>query len=410
MMSIKQDRDEIRPHTARVALALAAVLVSAVAFFATQSAHAQTFSVLYTFSYYRGEYPHAGVIRDPAGTLYGTTYLGGKYFGYGVVFRLTKAGRETILCYPYWQIGNGWPLGALIRDAAGNLYGTASDYDEYAPGALFKVDPAGNCTALYNFSGGADGSTPAAALTKDAAGNWYGTAKFGGVPNCGTPIHTGCGTVFMLDPAGNYTVLYSFTGGADGAWPVAALVRDGAGNLYSTASGGGAYGYGVVFKLDSAGNYTVLHSFRGGTDGGGPVAELVRDGAGNLYGTASGGGAYGYGVVFKLGAKGKYTVLYHFAGLDGANPLAGLVRDKSGNLYGTTSGGGAYGGGTVFKLNSTGQETLLYSFTGGVDGSNPAGRLLLDAAGNLFGTAENGGNFKCDSRYGCGVVFKIAPQ
>jgi uncharacterized repeat protein (TIGR03803 family) len=156
--------------------------------------------------------------------------------------------------------------------------------------------------------------------------------------------------VFKVDPTGNETTLYSFTGGADGGAPVASLVRDAAGNFYGTTSEGGAYGAGVVFQLDLTGNETVLHSFTGGADGGSPMAGLIRDAEGNLYGTASGGGAYGNGVLFELHPTGEETVLYSFTGgADGAFPDASLLPYK-GALYGTTSGGGAYGNGVVFKL------------------------------------------------------------
>jgi uncharacterized repeat protein (TIGR03803 family) len=212
--------------------------------------------------------------------------------------------------------------------------------------------------------------------------------------------------------APTYTLLYSFTGGTDGANPFAGLVRDAAGNLYGTTDGGGAGGAGVVFKLDIAGAETVLHSFIGPpTDGGFPDAGLVRDAAGDLFGTTSFGGAFDAGVVFKLDKFGKEIMLHSFAGYptDGANPYTVLVRDTAGNFYGTTLEGGPSGDGVVFKLNMAGYESVLFSFNGAMEGGNPGGGLVRDAAGNLYGTTSYGGAGGCPFGQGCGVVFKFDP-
>jgi uncharacterized repeat protein (TIGR03803 family) len=244
-------------------------------------------------------------------------------------------------------------------------------------------------------------------LIQDPAGNLYGTTHFGGATStCNPP--DGCGVVFRLSPAGTETILHSFTGGADGAAPVAGLIRDAAGNLYGTTALGGASGEGVVFKLSPSGTETVLHSFTG-PDGAHPGASLLRDAAGNLYGTTSVGGAHGNGVVFKLSPSGTETVLYSFTGgANGAFPEAALVRDAAGNLYGTTLNGGGRSFvcdhdscGVVFKVSPTGTETVLHSFTGSSDGGNPYAGLVQDAAGNLYGTAVVGGD------HGYGVVFEL---
>ena len=195
---------------------------------------------------------------------------------------------------------------------------------------------------LHTFTGGADGAHPYAGMVRDSAGNLYGTTSGGGVQ--------GYGVVFKLDEAGAETVLYSFTYGADGEFPYAALVRDPTGNLYGTTYYGGAFDAGVVFKLDTDGNETVLYSFTGAADGEFPYAGLVRDSTGNLFGTTEFGGTYGHGVVFKVGATGSETVLHNFKGADGKWPFAGLVRDSVGNLYGTTFYGGLYHHGVVFKI------------------------------------------------------------
>ncbi len=221
------------------------------------------------------------------------------------------------------------------------------------------------------------------------------------------------------------SVLHSFTGGSsDGAFPFAGLIADSAGNLYGTTQGGGASNNGVVFKLAPGGTETVLHSFTGGSDGSNPLfAGLIADGAGNLYGTTEFGGGTGCGgpgcgVVFKLTPTGSsYTVLHSFAGGsgDGANPYAGLIIDSAGNLYGTTEFGGGPGCGVVFKLAPGGTETVLHTFTGSPnDGAFPTAGLFADSGGNLYGTTAGGGappppNAPPCGGSGCGTVFKLAP-
>jgi uncharacterized repeat protein (TIGR03803 family) len=173
-----------------------------------------------------------------------------------------------------------------------------------------------------------------------------------------------------------------------------------------------------VFKLDTTGTETVLYSFTGGNDGQDPEAGLIMDATGNLYGTTAYGGGtgcggFGCGVVFKLDTTGAETVLYSFSGgNDGQDSEAGLIMDATGNLYGTTNSGGAFNFGVVFKLDTTGTETVLYSFTGGADGATPEGSLISDSSGALYGTTQNGGDSNCKSQYGfgCGVVFKLIPQ
>jgi len=376
-------------------LALGAMFVTAL--IGTPAAQAQTYTVLHKFkgAPTDGRYPEYGhLIGDSAGNLYGTTYSGGAS-GYGAVFKLDPAGTETILYSFTGEADGGFP-NAVIRDSAGNLYGTAGSGGAWNSGAVFKLDPAGTETVLYSFTGRADGAKPLAGLIRDSAGNLYGTASAGGVSEY-------TGVVFKLDTAGTETVLHTFTGGADGGDPEAGLIRDSAGDLYGTTSGGGVSHEGVVFKLDATGE-TVLYSFTGGADGSQPVGGLLRDSAGNLYGTTPYGGASGNGVVFKLDTTGTETVLYSFTGgADGSQPEAGLIQDPEGNLYGTTYYGGAPENGVVFELDTTGTETVLYSFAGGADGSNPYAGLIRDSAGNLYGTARFGGIS------GSGVVFRIQP-
>jgi uncharacterized repeat protein (TIGR03803 family) len=298
------------------------------------------------------------------------------------------------------------PAASVMRDAAGNLYGTTDSGGTSSNGTVFKVDSAGRETVLYSFTGGADGGFPAAGVIEDAAGNLYGTTINGGAFNNGT--------VFKLSSNGEETVLYSFTGGSDGGGPSAGVIRDAAGNLYGTTVNGGsslfcAKGCGTVFKLDTTGKETVLYSFTGKADGAFPTGRLTRDAAFNMYSTTQNGGANNNGTVFKLDPRGKETVLYSFPGGAQVIPLGGVIRDAAGNLYGVTELGGAFGDGTVFKLDTTGKETVLHSFTAKADGAFPIGGVIQDAAGNLYGTTSSYGNVSCDPPFGCGTVFKIVP-
>ncbi len=194
----------------------------------------------------------------------------------------------------------------------------------------------------------------------------------------------------IIDPAhAAEAVLHNFGSPPKGAGPYGGVIQDSAGNLFGTTTGGGTAGDGVVFKVDPSGRETVLHNFSG-ADGVSPEAGLIRDSSGNLYGTTVRGGVFDAGVVFKLDATGAETVLYSFCAqsgcADGSNPNAGVVRDASGNLYGTTTWGGASGNGTVYKLDTTGHQTVLYSFNGGADGGRPFGGVVLGPSGNLYGT------------------------
>ena len=258
------------------------------------------------------------------------------------------------------------PRNGLIADSAGNLYGTTSGGGASYKGVVFKLAPDGTETVLHSFPGfPSDGNSPYAGLIADSAGNLYGTTL-----SRDSVSHAG--VVFKLAPNGTAgwteTVLHSFTGfPTDGALPYAGLIADSAGNLYGATTGGGggpgASGQGVVFKLAPDGTETVLHSFTLGSGGGGPLAGLIADSAGNLYGTTQVGGASGQGVVFKLAPNGTggwtESVLYSFTGgSDGGQPFYGsLIADGAGNLYGTTVGGGASGAGVVFKLSGTGFVT-----------------------------------------------------
>jgi uncharacterized repeat protein (TIGR03803 family) len=206
------------------------------------------------------------------------------------------------------------------------------------------------------------------------------------------------------------TVIYSFSTFPYGANPYAPLIRNSAGDLFGTTSQGGEADVGIVFDLGPSGKETILHSFQGGSDGANPYSGLLLGSGGNLYGTTYQGGASNAGTVYEVSASGEETVLYSFTGgADGGNPYAGVVADSSGNLYGTAYNGGANGYGTVYKLTPAGQETVLHSFTGGADGGNPYAGLIMDSSGNLYGTAVIGGTVKYPT-YAGGVVFKLSPS
>jgi uncharacterized repeat protein (TIGR03803 family) len=245
-------------------------------------------------------------------------------------------------------------VGSLVTDLKGNFYGVSQMGGANSYGAIYKIDSARNLTVLYSFTG-TEGQNPEAGITIDQAGNLYGTTPFGGNSAC----WNGCGTLFKLDASGNFTVLHYFTGGADGNLPQSGVVLDKAGNLYGTTSVGGGSscvtgsgtGCGVVYKYGTSGNFTVLHSFTGGPDGGYPVGSPIWGPSGALYGTAAYyGDSIGDGTIFKIDAAGKFSVVHAFNGDDGSIPMSGLIRDSAGNLYGTTEQGGTYGLGTVFKL------------------------------------------------------------
>jgi uncharacterized repeat protein (TIGR03803 family) len=240
----------------------------------------------------------------------------------------------------------------------------------------------------------------------------------GGAGTCYNGIVHGCGTVFKVDSSGTETVLHSFVGNPDGEYPWGAVIGDSSGNLYGTTLEGGVFDAGTVFKLDPTGNETIMHSFSGIPDGANPYGALIRDTAGNFYGTTSLGGSAGCGgsggcgTVYKVNPNGSEKVLHSFTGgTDGMNPYGSLSRDTSGNLYGTTYGGGAgclNGCGTVFKIDDAGKETILYSFRDVPDGSGPEAGVVRDSSGNLYGTTVIGGNIDCQGP--CGTVFKIDPS
>lgn len=348
-------------------------------------------SVVYTFPQGRdGSNPDGGLVSDAQGNLYGTTYYGGTA-GQGVIFKLDSTGETALYSFQGGSDGAN-PYAGVIRDTSGNLYGTTVNGGSNGAGTVYSLSSSGTETILHNFGGSGDGANPYGGLLRDAKGNLYGTALKGGATNNGV--------VFKLDTSGNESVLYSFTGGADGGAPYSGLIFDSAGNLYGTTSAGGFNNVGAVYKVSpTTGNETVIYGFSGGGDGNDCRAALAMDAAGNLYGTTLTGGRSGKGVVFKIDPSGNESVLYNFTGgADGSSPYSPVVLGYHGNLYGTTSSGGSANAGVAYKLDSAGTETVLYSFAGGLDGGNPYSGLLATPAGVLYGTAYGSG---------AGVVYEL---
>jgi uncharacterized repeat protein (TIGR03803 family) len=415
------------------------------------------FRVLHTTDAIGGHYPNGGLLLDSSRTLFGTMAYGGAFLG-GTIYRIRTDGSdfETVLDFSGSKADGMWPQASLIRDGSGNLYGTTTIGGARNAGTVFTVRPDGSgfrvlhsfgnddvvgpsaplvldaSGYLYGTSGGlrtggvvfrlktdgtgfeilhlftpdpSDGFGPQSSLILDGSGNLYGTTRGGG--------GSGCGTVFKMRTDGtNFQVLHAFSSGSsDGSTPWASLILDGSENLYGTTLYGGSWttevggtvftllGVGTIFTLRTDGTgFTLLHSFAvRANDGAGPMAALLLDASGNLYGTTIGGGSMSRGTIFKIRKNGTdFHVLHSFAGNpgDGATPYSSLVLDDSGNLYGTTFDGGPSNVGTVFTIKTDGSAyQLLHVFAGGVsDGSNPWSSLLLDRSGQLFGTTKGGGS------------------
>jgi uncharacterized repeat protein (TIGR03803 family) len=300
----------------------------------------------------------------------------------------------------------------LIQDTAGVLYGTvgfAGNLQCVCGGVYSLVPSTGAHTTLYDFTGPVTGAGPSGSVNRDSRGNLYGTTVAGGSSQQ-------AGVVYRLSPSGQETVLHSFDQIGDA--PSAGLIGDGAGNLYGTTGFGGSSGLGSVFRIDATGAYTVIHNFPSATgDGEEPHSNLLLTPSGNLLGSTLLGGDEGVGALFRLNPNGDYEVLHSFersAG-NGAYPeSSGVVADAANNLYGVTEYGGVSDMGVVYKLDAAGVFSVIYSFTGGSDGGFPIGKLFIDQAGRLYGTASEGGNTGgvCAQQNpgGCGVLFEVDPS
>ncbi len=433
---------EINLRTMVVAL----LLVLAAALMAAPAARAQTFTVLHEFAGGSdGSNPYSSLVQDRAGNLYGVAPYGGSQscetqsgIGCGAVFKLAHKTGGWVFSplYAFTGLSDGSnPVGSLAIASDGSIYGTtdaggvADCRDSFGDGCgtVFHLQPppnfcssflcSWNATVLYQFTGGNNGNDSLAGVVLDGAGNLYGTLYQGGASQSGA--------AYELSRSGSSWIestIHSFAGGADGALPTSNLIFDGSGNLYGTTEFGGgaggcrAGGCGTIFQLTPSGsgwNANILYNFPSGYDI--PLAGLIFDPQGNLYGTF----ADGINGVFELTpANGNWTfaALYtqDYSGLEAYRST--LARDSAGNLYGTAGYGGdftncVYGCGTVYELTPSGGGwiyTQLYAFTGLDDGSLPVGGVVLDANGNIYGTTYAGGTNQCGSA-GCGVVWEITP-
>ena len=401
----------------------------------TLVARAQTLTVLHTFNGgpSDGAGPFAGVTVDVGGNLYGTTYYGGP-LGQGVVYRLARKNGHWIFTPLYTFDGSygSLPKARVVIGPNGSLYGTTSSGEggncDLTCGLVFNLKPTPTIpptpetpwiiTPLYIFSGNQDGGSPQFGdLVFDSSGNIYGTTMIGGSRNLGT--------VYQLSPSSHgyiESVLHSFTdgynGGDDGYYPYGSVALDGAGNVYTTTSMGGPYDIGLAIELSPSNGTWIesyIHSFTTQSpDGFQPMAGLIFDRAGNLYGTTYRGAPDDNenGIVYELTpSNGSWTetILHGFPLVSSqppGGPQAALVMDAAGNLYGTTTGEGIYGWGNVFELSPSNGGWVykdIYDFTGGSDGGYPYSNIAFDSAGNLYGTASTGGNPTCN----CGVVWQI---
>jgi uncharacterized repeat protein (TIGR03803 family) len=396
--------------------------------FAT-SAQAQTYSVVYNFAGGTGdgEGPYGSLTQDSAGNIYGVTLRGGA-LNQGSIFKFDPStGTETLL-HSFTNGNDGAvPLDGVFVDTDGSLYGTTSTGGDSKCkcGVVYKLDTSNTLTVLHSFTGVHDGRNPNGRLVSidgelyGTTANGYGTGSGSG---CGG---VGCGEVFRVSKMGLYThSVYTFTGGADGSGPEG-LIRDAAGNLYGTTdfstSGGG-----TVFKIGVMGGFffSTLYGFTGSSDGREPFGRLIIDSDGNVHGVTEFGGDMnacndlgpgGCGVLFRVTPAGTETVVHQFFGNGGgALPVGGLV-DLGGVLYGSTSEGGStakciVGCGLLYQVGKTGEYSVIHTFSGGDDGGGSAGTPLLDADGNIYGTASGGtGSCVVGPITGCGVIYKITP-
>jgi uncharacterized repeat protein (TIGR03803 family) len=376
---------------------------------ALPAASAQTFKAIHIFGKGTdGQSPFTGLIQGSNGNRYGTTVYGGSG-KYGTLYKLNSAGKESIVynfCSKTKCADGADPEGGVLEDSHGNFYGTTAGGGTADKGVIYKINSSGQETVLHSFKGGNDGWRATGTLIEDSKGNLYGTTIFGGGS-------ANAGTVFKVNSSGKESILHSFTGGDDGSEPFSGVIADSHGNLYGTTYSGGASGNGVIFEISSAGVESTLYTFTGGADGSASATSLLLDSQGNLYGVASAGGN-GQGTLFEwLKASGTLKVLYTFCSLtdctDGSMPLQGVVKDSHGNIFGTTYFGGSGNFGTIFEFSAAGAESVLHSFAN-TDGAYPyEGSLLLDSNGTLYGTASQGGNISCNPSSGCGTIFKFTP-
>ena len=343
-------------------------------------------TTLHNFTGGDGDFPYAGLIQASDGKFYGTTSGGGSGI-VGTVFRWDPVGGfATLHNFTGTGTDGAGPRARLLQASDGKLYGTTSGGGSSANGTVFQITTAGGFATIHSFTGtGSEGATPSAPLLQGSDGKLYGTTEVGGL--------NGLGTVFKIDPTGSpFATLYGFAG-SDGKLPISSVLPDNSGNLYGTTQAGGSLDGGTAFRLViSSGSLSTLHTFGGEGSGYEPSAPVVQGADGAFYGTTYRGGSANLGTVYKVDSAGNFTLLHEFAGqpADGGNPAAGLVLASDGNFYGATVMGGTGDLGTVFRMTPAGTVTILHSFAD-TDGTGPTGSLVQASDGKLYGTTQYGG-------------------
>jgi uncharacterized repeat protein (TIGR03803 family) len=376
----------------------ALALLVLIAVVATAPSYAQDFSVVYDFGSRSGDpaNPLGSIAQGRDGALYGTSLFGGAngVGGVGAVFKVTPGGQARVL-YSFCAQANcadgEYPFGGLTLRPNGHFLGTTQGGGTYNFGTIFDISEAGTLTVLYSFTGGADGSYPMAAPIEGPGGEFYGTASTGG-------ISPGCGTIYRFTAPGNVVqVVHSFDR-TDGCAPQQPLVWGTDGNFYGTTLGGGTSGFGILFQSTPTGSLTVLHDF--GVYNSETSAPLIQGDDGNFYGTTVGDtdGTIG-GTVFQITPGGTYTVLHTLNGTtEGSRVLAGLVQATDGNFYGVASQGGnstncpngASDCGTLFQVTPGGSFSVLYNFDS-TTGYSPGAAPFQHTNGVLYGDTQLGG-------------------
>lgn len=338
----------------------------------------------------------AGLVQASDGLLYGTTFRGGAE-GSGTVFRVDTSGTLTVLhAFDYWSSGAS-SQAPLIQGRDGLLYGTTTAGGTFGQGVLFSIDTGGSLRVLHSFSAETTGSGPVTGVIQARDGSLYGTTLSGGMFDGGT--------LFRADTQGAVSVLRAFEPATTGGHPWAPLVQGRDGSLYGTTlSGGGGSEMGTAFRFDTtSGAVVVFHLFDPSNIGTSPMGPLLEISEGVFYGTASHGGRFGPGTIFRISTGGDAGVLHDFKPGAGSLPLAALVQASNGEFYGVTRQRGGYDLGAIFRMDRSGAVRRLYSFDGSIGGL-PSASLLQGADGSLYGTAEDGG------ANNSGSVFRLTPR
>ena len=348
------------------------------------------FSVIKGFEDW-GSAPNGNLLKDSDGNFYGMTSKGGTYNA-GSVFKMSPDGKVTVLKEFNLNVDGGYPDGELIKGADGNFYGMTLASSGY--GTIFKISSAGIYTIIKDLSF-ADGANPHGHLTLAKDGNFYGITHGGGA--------NGNGTIFKLTPSGVYSVIHNMNKATEGGDSYASLTEGKDGNLYGVTYDGGTFGYGTIFKVTTTGTLTVLKHLSQAIDGGYPQCDLIQATDGNFYGTCYNGGSIGYGTIFKITTAGAYTVIKNLSySTDGASPYGGLMQNTDGNFYGITLAGGSKGGGTIYKLTATGIYSVIHVFDPVTEGNSSLSVLINGFDNNLYALCSSGG------LYNLGTAFKVS--